>query len=236
LGLADALADLTGSPLAPTAIAEASEQVQRARDLLARLTVARLARPARLTGTVALHAYAAFTVLPPDEFAELAAELLAQVEQMPERTGPRLFVGGSPFDHDRFYRLVERSGATIVAEDHCWGARTCDRVALAHGADPLERIAERYHLMPACSIRFPLASSRAATVTRALAADADGAIFVTFERDAVQAWETPGEVEQLRASGMKVLQLSDQAYACDGDGLAEEVDAFLASLNRVPAS
>jgi benzoyl-CoA reductase/2-hydroxyglutaryl-CoA dehydratase subunit BcrC/BadD/HgdB len=143
-----------------------------------------------------------------------------------------LFVGGSPFDHDRLYAIIESVGANVIAEDHCWGARLGDAYAMPQGA-PLDRLAARFHAAPACSIRFSFEATVSASVERALAAKVDAAIFYVFVGDSAQSWETPDEVAQLRALGIPVLHLAERAYDCSPE---EEIRQTIADfLGSIPA-
>jgi benzoyl-CoA reductase/2-hydroxyglutaryl-CoA dehydratase subunit BcrC/BadD/HgdB len=185
-------------------------------------------RGAGLAGGDALAIVAAFWALPAERFVALAEAALATVEPAPART--RIYLGGSPQDHPGLYDLVEACGASIVAEDHCWGARAADGV-LRTDVDPLAALAERFHAFPACSIRFPLQRTIDANLARARAARADAAIFAVAERDTVQAWETPEQLAAFEAAGIRTLHLRRQPYVPDAAS-AEAVRAFVEEIAR----
>jgi benzoyl-CoA reductase/2-hydroxyglutaryl-CoA dehydratase subunit BcrC/BadD/HgdB len=230
--LRDALEHWTGQPIDNAAMEAAIDATEETRRLLRDVSAARLERPTTLSGTAALQAYAASSWLAPDQYQSAVRALLGACALLPPREGLRIFVGGSPFDHDRLYALIEDLGATVVAEDHCWGARLGDAYDLPEGP-PLDRLAARFHNAPACSIRFSFDATVRASVDRAVAADVDAAIYYVFKGDAAQSWETPDEVAALRARGIPTLHLAEQRYDClPAAELKERIGTFLASVRE----
>jgi len=228
--LRDTLERWTGRAVDDEAIASAIDDVKKTRALVRQISAARVEQPTSVSGTAALWAYAASNCLPPRQFHDAAQAMLDEAVDLPPREGPRLFVGGSPFDHDRLYAIIESLGANVVAEDHCWGARLGDAYALPQGA-PLDRLAARFHEAPACSIRFSFEATVSASVERAIAAKVDAAIFYVFAGDSAQSWETPDEVAQLRALGIPVLHLAEQSYDCSpAEDFRQKIAEFLAAF------
>lgn len=233
-GLRSALEAWTGRPIPDAAIEQAINAAEETRALLRDISAKRVQRPASIAGTAALWAYGASNWLAPAQFKLAAQAMLDDAEQAPTREGLRLFVGGSPLDHDRLYALIEELGATVVAEDHCWGARLGDAYDLPDGP-PLGRLAARFHNAPACSIRFTYEATVQASVDRAIAADCDAAIYYVIKGDAAQSWETPDEVAALRARGVPTLHLSEQRYDCQPvEELRGKIAEFLASVRGGP--
>ena len=228
--LRDALERWTERTLDDDAIASAIDDVEQTRALVRQISAARLQQPTSVSGSSALWAYAASTRLPPRQFQVAAQAMLDEAADLPARKGPCLFVGGSPFDHDRLYAIIDEVGANVVAEDHCWGARLGDAYAMPQGA-PLDRLTARFHNAPACSIRFSFEATISASVERALAAKVDAAIYYVFAGDSSQSWETPDEVGQLRAHGVPVLHLAEQSYDCSPvEEIRQKIADFLASI------
>jgi benzoyl-CoA reductase/2-hydroxyglutaryl-CoA dehydratase subunit BcrC/BadD/HgdB len=142
----------------------------------------------------------------------------------------RVFVGGSPHDNSARYQAIEACGATVVAEDHCWGNRAAD-LPVRTDLEPLHALASRFHLRPACSTSFPLSSTVDACVRRASMARAEAAIFFDLEFETAQVWETPDEIRSLREHGIASLHLREQSYRLtDPDGLREVISTFLATV------
>lgn len=225
IALHQRLEALVGAPIDDAALAAAIAEANAARAVIADLATL---RGTRLLGSDMLTLVAAYWALPASSFTALAQAAIADMRAPPP--GLRLYLGGSPQDHDGIYRLVEDRGATIVAEDHCWGARVADAV-VATDVAPLEALAARFHAFPACSIRFPFQRTIDANLARAKRASVDAAIFSVTDRDAVQAWETPEQVTAFRAAGIPTLHLRKQPYAADAETEAA-IDTFLTGLAR----
>ena len=228
-GLRATLESWAGRPVRDDALRDAIAVANENRRLLSRVAELRAARPPRLSGVEALQVIGASMVMPKADHNVLLRRLLAS--ERPARQGPRLFVGGSPLDHTRVYEAIESCGATVVAEDHCWGNRAFE-LPVDPDADPLDALAARFHRRPACSIQFPIAEGRIACRARAAAANVDAAIFYVMADDWSQVWETPGQVKALETVGIPTLVLLRQSYELpDPEPLKAEVSAFLAGRN-----
>ncbi|RHW19253.1 2-hydroxyacyl-CoA dehydratase [Sphingomonas gilva] len=225
LGLHERLEAFAGRAIPDADLAAAIVDGNAARAMVGRISAL---RGAEIQGSDALQLIAAFWALPHARFAELAAAALGELAPPPP--GPRLYLGGSPQDHTGLYTLVERLGATIVTEDHCWGVRAADGMLPADVA-PLDAIAARFQDFPACSIRFPLQRTIDANLARARAARVDAAIFAVADRDSTQAWETPEQVAAFRGAGIPTLHLRRQPYEPDG-AATDLIGAFLQGLPR----
>ncbi len=223
-----------GKPIDASALRAVIDVCNESRALLREIAPLRTAEPSRLSGVDALAIFGSSMFVAKAEHNGWLKALLAQREALPTRDGARVFLGGSPFDHSQFYALVESLGATIVAEDHCWGARICDR-PVKTSLEPMLALAERFHCRPACSILFPIERTIQASVERAQHARANASIFYAMAGDGSQNWETPDQVARLRACGIPALHLRNQPYACDSnDALREQVATFLNSLTAHP--
>ena len=230
LKLRDRLESWAGRTIGESDLRAAIEACNRNRALLSEVMALRAPDPPRLSGVDALAIVSSSMFVSKADHNVWLERLLAKARDMPARCGARIFVGGSPFDHSQLYELIESFGATVVAEDHCWGARVCDR-PVSTSSDPLHALAERFHCRPACSILFPIERTIQASVERALRTKADAAIFYVMEGDWSQNWETPDEVERLRSHSMPVLHLRSQPYEVDLNGpIRGQIETFLASL------
>ncbi len=124
LALKEQLERWAAAPITDTAISEAIEETNRGRALLARLNRLRNGEPPRLSGADALLVYSLASAMPRAAHNRLVEELLTRMAELPTRTGPRIYVAGSPQPSVGLYQLIESLGATVVSEDHCWGERT----------------------------------------------------------------------------------------------------------------
>lgn len=231
-----ALEGWAGRPITGDALSEAIAGGNEQRALLAEVAALRAADPPRLSGVDALAVVGSSMTMPRSEHVVLLRALLSEADALPPRDGVRVFVGGSPHDHSTVYEIIEACGAgescgvTIIAEDHCWGARAADW-SVRTDLDPLEALASRFHQQPACSIAFPMSVTVDRCVRRAALAQADAAIFFDLEHEMAQVWETPDEIRGLAEHGVPSLHLSEQPYRiADPAGLRARIDAFLAPL------
>ncbi len=200
--------------------------------LLAKIAALRAATPPRLSGVDALQIIGASMLMAKADHNALLRDFLASADSLPERAGPRVFLGGSPIDHTRICQAIEATGATVVAEDHCWGNRSFD-LPVEGPASPILELASRFHRKPACSITFPLSETVAGCARRAAAAAADAAIFYVMDEDWSQNWETPNEVRAIEANGTPSLHLKQQAYdGGDPSALTAVVAEFLAAVQK----
>jgi benzoyl-CoA reductase/2-hydroxyglutaryl-CoA dehydratase subunit BcrC/BadD/HgdB len=230
LGLAAQLEEWAGTRITDVALADALAEAGRGRALLARLNRLRLERPPRLSGTDALLVYSLASAMPRAEHNRLVEELVAHAAALPPREGPRVYLAGSPQPSAALYELIERFGATVVGEDHCWGERGAG-CPMPPGPSALERLAERYHRTPVCSIEFPLerAFERWRASVRLVGPDA--VLFFVVSGDELHVWDTPEKAAMLAADGVPSLHLSGQGYDMTGQDVTETVGAWLSGLS-----
>lgn len=221
----------TGQPLSDDKIAAAIALTNEARALLREFNAWRQQPGSPVSGADAVAIMGCSMIMPKARFVELLRDVLTSKPDLPTQDGrKRLFVGGSPFDHAGAYAALEKHGAVVVAEDHCWGAR-CGDFAVREDGDPFEMLAVRYHEKPACSIALPLERTVKLSTDRALASGADGAVFLVQPGDQLQLWETPDEIAVLEKAGMPVLHLHAFPYSGECNAETEEKIAnFVASL------
>jgi benzoyl-CoA reductase/2-hydroxyglutaryl-CoA dehydratase subunit BcrC/BadD/HgdB len=231
LALKAKLEEWSGQSITDAALAHAIETTNTNRQLLQDVMRLRFENPPRLTGTEALQIIGSSAFMLKLDHNALLRELL--LDSLDRRTlnGPRLFVGGSPIDNLQLYELVEGYGATIVAEDHCWGMR-CAEFPLDPREPPLEALADRYHRKPACSIDFPMARVVERCLARATVGAVDAALFFVYEGDGVHIWDTPEEIDAFEQRlGIPCLYLKQQPYAIGrSEELRDRIQEFVGSV------
>jgi benzoyl-CoA reductase/2-hydroxyglutaryl-CoA dehydratase subunit BcrC/BadD/HgdB len=221
----------SGKPIDDESLRSAISAENERRRLMSELAAARIAVPSRVSGVTALQIIGASMFMPRSVHNEILREFLADASSAESRPGLRVFVGGSPLDDDVLYRIIEANGATVVAEDHCWGGR-CAELLVDETGDPFEALAERYHAKSACSIRFPISETTAQCVRRANEGAPDAAIFLVYSADSSQNWQVPDQINALEKAGVPVLYLADQPYGSGFDEKKHAVQTFLGSLTR----
>lgn len=211
LAFAEQVQEWAGRTVTPEDLAAASAERNALRRLLARVTAARRTDPPCVHGSDAMRAFSLATAMPAAQAAPLISEWLDEAAAGNALTGPRIFLAGSPQDHPAVYELIESTGATVVADDHCWGDR-CASGVLADTADPLSGIVDRFHTTPACSVQFPFADAVDRFAARVRAARCDAVVFWVLEGDDLQLWETPEQIAAVDRLGLPVLHLPGQPY------------------------
>jgi benzoyl-CoA reductase/2-hydroxyglutaryl-CoA dehydratase subunit BcrC/BadD/HgdB len=231
LALKTQLEEWSGAPVTDAALTKAIEDANRGRALLARVNRLRIGESPRLSGADALRLYSLAGAVTRSAHNEMVERVLADVGQMPERGGPRVYLAGSPQPTPALYELIESLGVTVVGEDHCWGARTAG-CPTPLGPSPLEALSERYHETPVCSIEFPLERALSRWQTRVRLARPDGVIVYVVEDDELHVWDSPDRMRLLAADRVPSLHLPRQAADPDLEELRETIGAWLARLRR----
>lgn len=230
---AETLAAWRGAAITDAELRTAMAQASRTRALLREVNALRGADAPRITGTEALKVYGASHFMAPEAFDDAVSAFLTEARAREPLPGVRVYVGGSPLDHPQFYEIVESLGAVVVAEDHCWGARCAD-ADLDGNCAPLDALARRFDRQPACSLLGGLDAITDSVVTRMTASGAQAAIFTVTRGDMAQMWETPSQVEALRARGVPCLHLSRQPYRLtEIADVADQIAAFLSSELKI---
>lgn len=179
--------------------------------LLKKVAALRADEPSRLSGVQALQIIGSSLFMPKEEHNRRLRQFLVEADKLPARDGVRLFVEGSPIDNLQFYELVESGGATVVGEDNCWGNRYAED-PVDQSLDPLEAIAERYHLKAPCPRMHSLDRRVDYCLNGALEAKAQGAVFFFLEWDNAPAWEYPDQKKALEEKGIPTVCFEMQKY------------------------
>ncbi len=175
----------------------------------------------RLSGTDALQIIGSAAILPPEEHVERLSGL--QHAQLPERTGPRVFLTGSRHESVNQYALLESCGLTIVGEDQDWGDPWyADLIDTA--IEPLAALADPALRRPAVGRSL---DQRAATLPADLArCRPDALIELCFPADESPPWQSH-QTRQLCARHDLPLLVLDGDDLSDPERVRARVHAFL---------
>jgi len=202
--------------------------------LLKKVAALRAAEPPRISGREALQIIGSSMFILKEEHNKLLRQFLEGAGELPAKDGVRLFVEGSPIDNLQFYELVESCNATIVGEDNCWGNRYSDD-PIDLSLDPLEAIAERYHLKSPCP-RMHFMDKRVDYCLRsAVEAKAQGVLFFFLEWDNAPAWEYSDQKKALEENGILTLCFEMQKYllsATDKKQIKTSLERFIEAIGR----
>ena len=223
----------SGKELSKEALSQAIAVGNENKNLLMKVSDLREADPSLLSGMDALQVIGSSMVMPKEEHNTLLRQFLS-MEKRPGGEKPRLFVEGSSIDNLQFYELVESCGATIVAESHDWGNRSFDD-PVDPTLDPLEAIAERYHLRSPSPRMHSIGRRVAYTVERAVRAKSRGAIFFFLEWDSAPAWDYPDQKKALEEKGIPTLCFETQKYLlsdADKTQMKTKIKQWLETISR----
>jgi hypothetical protein len=164
----------------------------------------------KISGSEALALTSTGKFMQVKEHIALLNEANAEIARRPTRSGPRIFLAGSPQDNDQLYRLIDESGGTVVAENHYWGAPAA-YYPVRTDMEPITAIAHMYHSKPS-SVVYPLQRAIDEVVERAVAAKANAVIFSLYDNDNHEIWSVPATIDALAAASVPSLYLRQQPY------------------------
>jgi len=140
------LGRFAGKEITDEALADAIEAYNQNRDKAKAFYELRKANPPLVTGTEILKILTVGMSLPVHEANELFDEVLDELGKRthsPVDEAPRILVDGSCVDNIDFIKLIEDSGANVVADSLCIGTRDYWPHAET-GIDPIKSLAHRY--------------------------------------------------------------------------------------------
>ncbi|GAB4346023.1 MAG: (R)-2-hydroxyisocaproyl-CoA dehydratase subunit beta [Candidatus Abyssubacteria bacterium] len=154
--LRNALEGYIGGPIPDEAVARSIETYNRQRAVLSRLYAVRAANPSPIAGSETLEAVLCGSIMPPEEHTRMMEDLISETLR-PVGCGQdryRVFVSGSELHDSEILRVIEGTGAAIVGDDLCTGARGFSGLVEGDG-EPLEGLARRYLGRVPCPSRLP---------------------------------------------------------------------------------
>jgi benzoyl-CoA reductase/2-hydroxyglutaryl-CoA dehydratase subunit BcrC/BadD/HgdB len=222
----------SGRKLTSDSISEAIRTCNVNRALLRKVAALRTAEYPRISGQEALEIIGSSMFMLKSEHNKLLSQLLQQADQLPTRSGPKLFVEASPLDNLRLYEILEGCGTTVVGEDNCWGNRYFDTL-VDESLEPLEAIAKRFLTKAPCPRMYPVESRVSYCKRQALETKADAVVFSILEYDNSQTWEYPDEEKTLREAGVPSLCFKKQKYRIpeeDRKDIGARLEEFMKGL------
>lgn len=224
------LVSWSGREISDDAYAEAIAVCNENRRLLQEVALLRVAEPPRVSGVDALQIIGAAMFTVKEEHNKLLRRFLSEANELPKRSGARLFLDGTSVDSVQFYEIVESCGCTVVAETTDWGNRYFD--GLVNETDsPFDAIVDRYHLRAPCPSKASVSARVEYCVRKALEARAQGVIFFILESDDAPSWDYPEQRKALEQRGIPTLCVDTQPYALsDFEGLKSRIQSFLGRI------
>lgn len=204
----------SGKEITKESLSKAISDTNENKSLLKKMADFRAEEAPCISGVDAMQIIGSSMFMLKHDHNKLLKEYLAGIDDFPRKKGARIFVEGSPLDNLQLYEIIESCGATVVAEDNCWGNRSFD-APIDSTADPVEAVIDRYNNKAPCPRMFPMSSRIDYCLRSALAAKVQGVIFNVNRFDEMQAWEVPDEIKALQESGIPSLYLKDRPYLID---------------------
>ncbi|MFQ5477882.1 MAG: 2-hydroxyacyl-CoA dehydratase subunit D [Candidatus Binatia bacterium] len=143
--LRDRLESFCGREITDDRLSAAIKLYNRTRALLGRAAELRATDPPRVSGSEVLAMSVAAASVPKDRFNPLLERRIEELEAGNGNSsprGPRLMIVGGTLDDPGYLEVIESLGATVVADQLCWGSKAFGNMADEEG-DPLEAIAGR---------------------------------------------------------------------------------------------
>ena len=253
--LADALAGVKGGrQVTAERLAEATRLVADLRRSLGRLDRVRSSRPDLLPGSVFIAVARGAQALERSEAARLLAALADEFEaaaavgsatavrsaaavgsagaaaRPPQTAGrPRLLVSGGYLETEQPLRLIEESGADIVADDLCLGWR---RIAFAEDDEPsgLAELAARYLRRVPCAAKHPPEPRFDFVIRLADEHQVAGGVFLLQKFCDPHAFDYPALRDRLEATGRPTLLLEVEQGSVASGQARTRLEAFVERL------
>jgi benzoyl-CoA reductase subunit C len=193
--------------------------------------------PPLISGAELTRLLVASVSLPVEEATRLIDSVTKEVKQrkpLPGKTA-RIMVVGAEVDDVSFIDLIEESGAWVVADDLCPGARE-SLVDVAVTADPIDGIAERYLRKIQCGRTYRemkgsyenYLEDRFGHIGRAVRDfKVDGVVLYIYKYCDPYGFDVPAMKGYIESAGAPVLYLEDEYSMSTIGRLRTRVQAFL---------
>lgn len=226
------LEEAFGVEIAEESLREAIEVYNRTRSLLRKLYDLRKETCPRISGAEFVDVVLAGMSLPKGKYNLMLEELLRELEErpgIPAQGKVRVLLTGSELDDSEYVRVIEESGAMVVADDLCTGSKYFWNLVDGDG-DPLRAIARRYLTRPECPRMRP-ATNRLRHVAEMVESHrVQGVIVEVLRFCNLHSEGSLALGEALGKAGIPVLSLTRE-YSLSGVGqIKNRVEAFSEGL------
>jgi benzoyl-CoA reductase subunit C len=235
------LSKFAGKEISDRELTRAIELHNQNRAKVRELYELRKSSPPLLSGTEAAKVLIAAMSLPVEESIAMLGDVIDEVKQrkdVPVQKQARIMVVGAQVDSIAFIELVEDSGAWVVADDLCPGAREFfSDVDVT--ADPIDGIAERYLRKVKCGRTYremkgnyeEYLEDRFGHMSRMIKDfKVDGVVLYIYKYCDPFGFEVPQIKSYIEAKGTPVLYLEDEYSMSTIGRLRTRVQAFLELL------
>jgi benzoyl-CoA reductase subunit C len=239
----NSLAKFTGKEISDEALAEAIKLHNQNRSKVRELYELRKSSPPLISGEELTKVLIAAVSLPVEESIEMLGEVIEEAKGRgaPSAQKPaRIMVIGAQVDDIAFIKLIEDSGAWVVADDLCPGAREF-MAQVDVTPDPIAGLAERYLRRIKCGRTYremtgdyeSYLEDRFGHMGRMIDDfKVDGVVLYIYKYCDPYGFEVPQIKSYIEAKGTPVLYLEDEYSMSTIGRLRTRVQAFLELLGK----
>jgi bzd-type benzoyl-CoA reductase N subunit len=236
------LSQFAGGEISDQSLTQAISLYNENRAKVRELYELRKTSPPSISGAEVAKLLVAAVSIPVAEATQLIASVIEEVKQRGKvlaAKSARLMVVGAQVDNVAFIDLIENSGAWVVADDLCPGAREFFAdVALT--TDPIDGIAERYLRKIYCGRTFrekrgsyqEYLGQRFGHISRFIRDfKVDGVVLYIYKYCDPFGFEVPAMKSYIESEGTPVLYLEDEYSMSTIGRLRTRIQAFLELLS-----
>jgi bzd-type benzoyl-CoA reductase N subunit len=235
------LGKFVGREISAQSLKQAIKLYNQNRAKVRELYKLRTSDPPLISGVEVAKVLVAAMSLPVAEASELIGSVIAEVKQRKAAAAPksaRIMVVGAQVDNIAFIGLIEKSGAWVVADDLCPGAReSLADVDVTN--DPIAGIAERYLRKIYCGRSYrertgsyqEYIEERFGHIARSIKDfKVDGVVLYIYKYCDPFGFEVPQMKSYIESTGIPVLYLEDEYSMSTIGRLRTRIQAFLELL------
>jgi benzoyl-CoA reductase/2-hydroxyglutaryl-CoA dehydratase subunit BcrC/BadD/HgdB len=168
-------------------------------------------------------------------YLELLEELLGALEE--ESDGNKdvvpIYVAGNMAHSDTWFSLIEETGALIVRDDLCSGARAF-RLEVREDLDPIEALTERYFNSYFCPTKYMGVQAHLESILKDVQdSAAKGVIFLLYKYCEAHFFDYPDSKLFLESKGIPTLLLEVEDPSSSIGQLKVRIQAFVEMLSPV---
>ena len=235
------LSRFAGREISDQSLKQAIQLYNQNRAKVRELYQLRKSDPPLISGVEVTKVLVAAVSLPVEEATKLIGSVIDEVKQrkaVPTPKPARLMVVGAQMDNVAFINLVEESGAWVVADDLCPGARE-SLADVNITADPIDGIAERYLRKIYCGRSYreregsyqEYMEERFGHIARSVKDfRVDGVVLYIYKYCDPFGFEVPQMKSYIESTGTPVLYLEDEYSMSTIGRLRTRIQAFLELL------
>jgi benzoyl-CoA reductase subunit C len=194
----------------------------------------RFRKDVAISGEDAMAVLIAAHAIPPERFIGMLEEIMEKLETAPSVSDgkKRLMLMGSASDDLDFIRVIEDSGAIVVADTVCFGSRTYSSL-VDEKSDPLHALSSHYLTNSICPRMLGYYKSRHAFVTGVIEkAKVDGVILQNVRFCDMHGSENSIFERDFEAQGIPCLKLEREYGPLSETGrIRMRIDAFMERIS-----